>query len=208
MSRIPPRPARETVDEDERDAYDQVLQRQAAVWPEREDPAGPFYGALLHSPTLALLLSEQARWLVQGESRGSYTNAEREWVDLVLAHDLGWNAVLPAHLGDAIAVGIPGDQIRALREGRDDDLAEDYAELAAYIRQVVRGEVTDASFDRISTRLGLRGGIEYTVLVCRLMLTQRLYSAFGIVGPPDEEIDALLDALLDGTTEIPQAHIG
>jgi hypothetical protein len=208
MSRIPPRPPREAIADAEREAYDRVVERQAAVWPEREDPAGPFYGPLLHSPPLALSLSEQARWFVTGEERGSYTNADREWVDLVLANEVGWNAVLPAHLADAVAVGIPPAEIRALREGREDGLSPDRSALAEYIRRVLHGEVTDAWFARMTERFGLRGAIEYTALICRLALTERLYSAFGIQGPPDEAIDAILAGYEDGTVVVGEPHVG
>src|SRR6185437_435379 len=141
--------------------------------------AGPYFGPLLQAPVVADHLSELGVYYrTRGETEGSFSHAQREWVDLVV----GW-AISPlimwGHMLDAVASGVRPEAIRALMEGRDWDLEREELMLATYIRQVVSGTVTPASYDAIEELLGVRGAVDYTAWICHLHLTARLQDALN-----------------------------
>jgi hypothetical protein len=59
-------------------------------------------------------------------------------------------------------------------------------------------------------RLGARGAMEFTLFVGFLLMTIRMWQAFGVPDPEDGEIDALLRRLADGVDPLPHpaARIG
>ena len=120
-------------------------------------------GVLLHSPPFAANRQDISSLVrVAGERDNSYSHADREFVDQVLAVELGTNVVQRLHVPDAIAVGVRIEAIDALRAGDDDALTDDERLLATYIRQVVGGTVDDETWDAMELRLGTRGLVEYT----------------------------------------------
>jgi alkylhydroperoxidase/carboxymuconolactone decarboxylase family protein YurZ len=84
-----------------------------------EGIAATCFGALLQPPPLAATLVRFGTGIRQGQLRGTYTDAERELMDIVLAVELGDNAVLAVHIPDAVAVGVRPDAIAAVIERRD-----------------------------------------------------------------------------------------
>ena len=80
----------------------------------------------------------------------------------------------------------------------------------AYARDVVSGAVSDESYAALRRRFGERGAVEFTVLVGFLLMTIRLWQAFGLPEPSDAEMLALLRELREGTAPLPdaQARIG
>jgi hypothetical protein len=206
MSRTPAQPDREAVRPEERAAYDRVVARQTAYryGTTAGDRAQSYFGALLNSPLIADHMSELGVvYRTRGESEDSYAHADREWVDMVLAHELGWNMVLYLHMPDAVAVGVRPEAIAALREGRNDDLTDDERELASYIRHFVHGTVAPDAYRRLEARIGVRGAVELTAFVGHLLMTIRVMQAIGIPANTDAEVDELLQGILDGTVEIP-----
>jgi alkylhydroperoxidase family enzyme len=199
-------PRREDVPEEERAAYDAVLERQLslAYAGRAAGSAGPYFDVLLHSPALAKAISDGGRIF---RTARTYSPADREWIDMVVSHELGCNRVLGSHMPDAVAVGVRPEAIRALRDGRDDDLTPDERELAAYIREVVHGRVRAESFAGIRKRFGDRGAVEFTSFVAWLMMTDRLMQAFHVPALSDEQLDELLQGFLDGTAEVPDPEL-
>jgi hypothetical protein len=206
MPHLPPQPDRESIPPHELEAYDLVVRTRSA-YTSQDDPgkADVFYGALLNSPPLAGLLNDSARYLVSAELRGTFSDAEREWVDVVLAHELAWDAVLYGHMPDAVAAGVRPEAILAIRQGRDEDLTPEELQLATYVRRVLSGTVDAESYRALEARFGVRGAVEYTVLICRLIMTERLMRAFGLGGSErlTSEIDDRLRGLLDRTAPVP-----
>src|SRR6202022_201477 len=83
----------------------------------------PYMGAMLNSPLIMNLVSELGVVLrTRGEQGNSFAHADREWVDMVLAEEFGCWGVYYGHMLDAVAVGVRPEAIKALREGRDEDL--------------------------------------------------------------------------------------
>jgi hypothetical protein len=205
MPRPPQQPDRDSIPLHELEDYDNVVGRFAR----RLEPGGvvphPYFEALLNSPPLAAPLVSLGRRVRQrGELDGTYSHADREWVDQVLYADWGLNAFKVLHTEDALAAGVRLEAIEALRDGRDEDLTEDERLLTAYIRGVVTGTVTAELWDAMETRLGQRGLVEYSIFVAKLQLIFRLHQAFGIAEDADEDVEAVISKYKAGTFASPE----
>lgn len=203
-------PARESIPPEELDDYDLVVGRtKKLAYPDYDLPAR-YFGALLNSPPLAAGLVRLGRFVREGELRGSYSDAERELVDVVIAHDTGYNGFLTVHIPDAIAVGVRFEAIDAIRSGDESALTPEEKQIADYTRAVISGTVTDDAYEAIVARLGERGALEFTGFITFLLMTTRNWQALGVPNPTDAEIDALIESLRSGRAEIPDpaARIG
>jgi hypothetical protein len=206
MPRPVQRPRSDSFSGDDLEAYETLINRFRAgsSAPSDEIAVNPYFGALLNAPTFAVAIGRIGTAVrTAGDREGTYSHPDREFVDQVLAPYLGTNVVLRLHIPDALATGVRLEAIEALRAGRDDDLTDDERLLATYIRQVADGAVEDETWDAMERRLGRRGLVEYTIFVAFLVLTMRLYQAFGLEDPPDEEMDAILAEFRAGTRELP-----
>lgn len=164
----------------------------------------PWMAALLYWPEYARNRIELSGLLLTAAERdGTFSHAQREWADIVLASHLETNVVMRTHLPDAIGAGVRIEAVEAVRSDNEDALTEEEAEFADYIRRVVDGEVTDESYDSIEARIGTRGVIEYTIFVTVLHETMRQFQAFGAEDPSDEEIDQLLEDMKSGKRTVP-----
>jgi hypothetical protein len=168
------------------------------------DQVQPYMGAMLNSPLIMNLVSELGVVMrTRGDQGNSYSHADREWVDMVLSEEFKAWGVYYGHMLDAVAVGVRPEAIKALREGRDEDLTRDELQLARYIRQVVHGTVTSESYDGIEERLGRRGAVEYTALIGFLILTLRLIQAFGAQPFPEEYVNDLVERVVARNIDLP-----
>jgi hypothetical protein len=206
MARPEPAPDRDGIREDEFQYWDGVVEREGnrgQLGPDGK--LGGYYGALLNAPGLCFHINAMGRIVRNvGSHPGSYSHADREWVDQVLSIDWKSNTVLASHIPDALAVGVRLDAIIALREGREDELTADERLITEYIRSVRDGTVTGDLHERMVARLGVRGTTEYAAFIMFLVLTIRLIEATtGATGLSDEEITQLLQGYKDGTTPIP-----
>jgi hypothetical protein len=210
MARLtqPPRSAFE--DPEDREAYDAVVKRRAAMRmaaddadPDRPD-MGEYWGALLNSPRMCAIAARMGTFVrTAGERPGSYAHWQREFVDQVLSADWKTNVVQKLHIPDGVAAGVRLEAVEALRFGREEELNDEERLLARYIRQVVSGTVDDETFAAIHERLGDRGIIEYTGFILWLQWIIRMMQAIGVEDPPDEEIDALIRDLREGRVAVP-----
>jgi hypothetical protein len=234
LRHCPAQPARDDVEPEEREAYDRVVARQKAYGydefvrrfpaehqdairsavgiggePELEcdpnDRVQPYMGAMLNSPLVMNLVSELGVvFRTRGEQGNTYEHKDREWVDMVLAEELDCWGVYYAHMSDAVAVGVRPEAIKALREGRDEDLTREELQLARHIRQVAGGTVTPDSYLAIEERFGRRGAVEFTAFVGFLIMTIRLIQAFGAQEPfPEQFVNELVESLIRGEIELP-----
>src|SRR4029079_7166434 len=99
FERLAAPPAREVVDESERSQYDVVVDRTSRIHG-FDGQAGQYFGALLNSPPLAAALSELGTEVRRAGLRGTYSDAERELMDIMLAAELKSNSILPIHIPD------------------------------------------------------------------------------------------------------------
>ncbi len=208
-ARLPQPPALEDVAAEELADYEHVVERTGRVHG-AESPAAQYFGALLNSPPLAAALTRLGTEVRRGGLRGTYTDADRELMDIALAVALGSNAILPIHIPDALAVGVRPQAIEALLARRDADLTDGERQLVTYAREVVAGTVSDESHAALRERFGERGAVEFTVLVGFLLMTIRLWQALGLPEPSDAEMRTLLDDLREGKEPLPdsRARIG
>jgi 4-carboxymuconolactone decarboxylase len=209
FTRLPQQPAPGDIQDDERADFDRVMERTSRVHG-LGGPAADYFGALLNAPPLAAVLANLGTQVRQGMLRGTYTDAERELMDIALAVALGSNAILPIHIPDALAVGVRPEAIEALLKHDDSALTKDELALVRYAREFVDGDVTDASYAALTDRFGDRGAVEFTVLVGFLLVTIRLWQAFGVPEPSADEVSALFDAVRSGAMPLPDpdARIG
>jgi hypothetical protein len=208
MSRPLPPPLPEELGTADRDAFNRALGYWVPVSNASDNAApdvsslNPWSRTLLHSPPFALHRAQLSSLVrTAGERQGTYSHADREMVDMVLAPYLKTNVVQKTHIPDAIAVGVRPEAIEALYEGRDDDLTADERLLTTYIRQVVDGKVDDETFDAITARLGTRGVVEYTYFITVLWMTMRQFQAFGCDDPTDDEMLSLVSEIKEGVRE-------
>ena len=178
MPRPPLPPARDELPEADLTAYDAVVSRSATKF---GGQLPPYHAALLNSPPFAAALNELGRIArTAGERPGTYSHADREFVDQVCRPTGRPNVLQRLHIPDALAVGVRPEAIAALRSGREEELTVAERELAAYIRAVASGGVTDDAYAALERRLGQRGAVEYTIFIAFLMMTLRLFQAFGL----------------------------
>jgi alkylhydroperoxidase family enzyme len=173
---------------DDLSAYEQIPD-----WRKGEN-AGAFFGVLLQSPRFALNragLSTLMRTAAEYETT-TFSHADRELIDHVLAKEMKSNDIFGIHVGDAVAAGVRIEAIEAIREGDDTRLTDDERLLATYIREFAHGTVTDETFAAMEQRMGSRGVVEYTYIAAVLMMSMRMMQAFGCPEPIDEDVDTLI----------------
>jgi hypothetical protein len=208
--RLLPLPARERIEDSELPAYDGVIERQAKLWAGAPTDSNAYFGALLNSPPLAAAVVQLGAVFRTGSLRGTYSDAERELVDVVLGVDLGYNTILKLHLPDMVAVGVRLEAIKAIRSGDLDLLTPEERQIVDYVREALNGEVTDASHAEMVERFGERGALEFTVFVPFLQMTFRAWQAIGVPDVSDREIDEMLAAYGrgEGATVAADARLG
>jgi hypothetical protein len=208
--RLPPKPSREEIRAEELVHYDAVVERQARLWKDAHTDSNEYFYALLNSPVVASGVVDMGRIVREGQIRGSYTDAQRELVDMVFATDFDYNTILKLHLPDAVSVGVRIEAIDAIRSGDESTLTPEETQIAAYARMVAAGQVTDEAYAGMEELMGRRGAVDFTVFLGFLLCTLRLWQALGVPNVPDSEIDAMLQGYRDGTTTLfdPAARIG
>jgi hypothetical protein len=214
MPRPPAQPTRDEIEPEELEAYDAVtarFRRSRADRPEEvrsTGDAGPYFGSLLNSPPLAGVLTQFGTIVRRaGERPGTYSHADREFVDQVMSADWRTGVVQRTHIPDGLAAGVRLEAIEALRAGREEDLTEDEQLLARYIRAVCTGGVTDELYEAMEARLGKRGAVEYTIFIGFLQMTIRLNQAFAVPEMSDEEVETMLAEFKSGARELPDIAV-
>jgi hypothetical protein len=211
MGRLSQPPRSEFQDADDLASYDAVVERQSGLFDQfKFDPElgapdlGDYWGALLNSPRMCAIAAQMGNFVrTAGERPGSYAHWEREFVDQVLSADWKTNVVQGLHVPDAVATGVRLEAIEALRYGHEEDLNDDERLLARYIRAVVSGTVDDELFAAMKSRLGPRGVVEYTGFILWLSWIMRTMQALRTPDPAEEEIDAVIAGLKDGSIKVP-----
>jgi hypothetical protein len=194
-------------DPKELEYYDWICERHASMSGRTYAPGDPIevgqhYGPLMITPEWAWHLHQLGGLFRKGGLQpGTYSHADREWVDQVVGWDAHANHVFPGHIDDALSAGVRIDAIIALREGREEDLTEDEQLLTRYIRQVLTGTVDDETWDRMFARLGHRGIVEYTTFILMFNMILRSFQAYKVPAPSDEEIEQHIRELKDGTRQ-------
>jgi hypothetical protein len=202
MSRAP-LPSRESFASDaDRHEYDWVWQRVEKLT--GRTPADiPYVGACLNSPSFAASLWRfSGRMLAAFSTADTFTHADRDVINIVLAFDTG-NYVMVArgeregHLLHAVEhLGLRPEMPKAVWENRLEDLTDDERQLVDYIRAYVSGTVTDEMWAGIVERFGgVRAAVEYTLTIGYNLLCCQSMMAFGIPAISREQMESVIDRL-------------
>ncbi len=213
-----PLPDRETLDDEEREIFDEVLARSKRFFASVPANAGqeyrltPYFQGLLQSPRVAKLWSSFGDFYQPAEKRGSFTNRERELAELTVGMLLklltGAPNLSAVHVADGVGVGLAATDIKAIYEERFEDLSPEDRQLAEYVRATVRGELTPELFEALAERMGRKVAIEYTSYICyRVGGKMGVRAMWRIQGREtnSKRGEAVLQAYLDGTAE-PHPH--
>jgi alkylhydroperoxidase family enzyme len=151
---------------------------------------------MLNSPKLSEIHTETRRYLA---SAMPFAHALRELSNVVIAVEMGSSALLHRHGVTAVRnSGARPEAIEAVKTQQYDLLEDEERLFAQYVREVVHGTVTDASFDALRARIGDRGMVDYTFLITTNIAWVRYAQAIGVeaddrAGRLDEHFDALIE---------------
>jgi hypothetical protein len=197
MARPPGLPDRDSFSGTEKNDFDFVVERIKKLGSGRTADRNPYVQAVLNSPPFAASLWVfSGRMLAAGERDNTYSHKDREHINVVLAFDSGHYEMVEFHMEYAVTqLGLRAEMVKALWEGRDDDLLPDERQLVDYIRAYVNGGVTDEMWDALVERLGERGAVEYTLALGYHLMVIRGMQAFGTPAGSREDIEARIERL-------------
>jgi alkylhydroperoxidase family enzyme len=215
-------PDRDDLREGEREAFDSVVDRQTAygytefvkrflhddvlrAFP--GDRVQPYFSAMLNSPLIAEGMSDLgAVYRTRGEHADGMQHADREWIDMVICDELECLWVLYVHAPDAVASGVRPEAILAVVRGRDEDLTEEEATKARFIRSFVHGTIDAELYAAVEELVGgKRAGVEFTCFCGHLLKTMRLMQAWGVPDITREQLEEFVRAIVDGKVQLPEA---
>jgi hypothetical protein len=210
MPRPPKQPQRADVSPEERVYWDRAVRRSTGDPVPDTFDLDPYFGALMASPPLCAIASELGVFMRNAGNRPhTYTHAQREFVDQVLAVDMQTNIVQRTHIPSALSTGVRLDAIKALRSGHEEDLNAEEQLLARYIRQVMGGTVDDATSAAVERLMGSeRGLVEYTAFILWLHWIMRMMQALIVNEVGDDQIEQLIRDLESGAVPIPDYREG
>jgi alkylhydroperoxidase family enzyme len=176
---------------------DDVPEAYGAVFDRNRAGATNLYGALANNPPLLDAFVDFARtcWDESG-----LDEAERELVVLTVARqthaDYEWHQHVPLALG----AGLSEADVRAVREGRYDDLGDRREALASYAAAVASASVDDALHRALAERVDDRAVVGVTLLAAVYTGLARLLDALA-VGPEESFVGWGLEGLENGGDE-------
>jgi hypothetical protein len=200
MTRPPALPHPDDFSPEDREEYDFVYNRvtRLAGRPVEENP---YVCACLNAPTFAASLWRfSGRMLAAGSTGKTFSQLDREHINVVLAFDFGHYEMVEFHLGYAVEVaGLRREMVEAIWDGREEDLTPGERQLVDYIRAYVNGTVTNEMWSGIADRFGgERGAVEYTLTIGYNLMVIRGMQAFGTPTASREQMEARVRALRDG----------
>ena len=177
MARLPIA-TRESVPEDQRDVFDEMVQRLGSV---------PRYGpgsVMIHVP-LAHRWATGLNDYLRNES--SLPKKTQELAMLVTARELDCQHIWNAHAGSARTAGVPDGLVDALRDKKElVALAPDEAAVANYGREFFRTHrVSRGAFQAAKEQFGARGVVELTLIMGNYSLLAFAINALDADLPPN-----------------------
>ncbi len=160
MARLPAA-TRDSVPEDQRDVFDEIVKAQARG----EIPTQGPLGVMLHVPEL-MKRGEHFRAYVRGDA-SSLPLRIRELAMLLTAREMDCQFIWHAHVAAARRADVRDDIVDNLRDKRElTNLAPDEAAVVNYGREFFRTHrVSQDTYDAAMTQFGVRGLIELTNLM-------------------------------------------
>ena len=177
MARIPPA-TRDSVPEDQRAAFDEVVRQRGGV-----PPRGPI-SIMINVPEMALRGSHLSEYLRGGSD---LPRKLQELAMLTVAREMDCQYIWNAHAGAGRREGLADATVDNLREKKDlfDLTSEEFA-VVYYGQEWFRTHgVSRTTFEATRARLGLRGLVELTNLMGYYALLAFNLNAFGAELPAE-----------------------
>ena len=210
-SSVLPLPDRDSLSEKERESFDYIMNRSKNWFqstPENVDKEyrmSPLYIGFLQSPEVSELWIRLTDLLGTSEGRGSFKARDRDWIRLAVAA-LQKTVIQGLQIADAVASGIAPADIRALLDGRIEDLAPEDRQLVEYIDATIHGKLSRELYEPLEARMGTKGAMEYTSMIVFVSGIRRLIEAYwaiqGYVLPDPSTDYEVLEAIVDGTAPV------
>ena len=173
MARIPAA-TRESVPENQRDAYDQIVDQRGGT-----PPAGGPIAIMINVPEITKR-GEHLRAYLRGED-SSLSLKVRELAMLVTAREWDCQYIWYAHAASGRKSGLSDALVDSLRDKKElEGLSPDESAVVSYGREFFRThQVSQATFDAARTLFGVRGLTELTNLMGYYALLAFNVNAFG-----------------------------
>jgi 4-carboxymuconolactone decarboxylase len=170
MARLP-NLERNQLQPEEQQFYDAIADSRGSV-------RGP-YGVLLHSPDLAARVAHTGTYV---RYNLDLPEALRETIILATAREIKNQYEFAAHARLARQAGLAEDTIQAIAQGTaPQGLSGDEAMLVRYVQELLRNhKISDATFNAVRDRFGMRKTLEITALVGHYLLVGQILAAFEV----------------------------
>jgi 4-carboxymuconolactone decarboxylase len=170
MARLPDR-NRDQLPPEEQQFYDAIADSRGSV-------RGP-YGVLLHSPDLAARVAHTGTYV---RYNLELPETLRETIILATAREIRSQYEFFAHARLARQAGLSEGTIQAIACGTaPDGLVGDEAMLVRYVQELLRHhKISDATFNAVRDRFGMRKTLEITALVGHYLLVGQILAAFEV----------------------------
>ena len=170
MARVPS-VSRDQLKPEEQQYYDEIAESRGSV-------RGP-YGVLLQSPKLAACIAATGAYV---RFEGDMPNALREVIILATAREIKAQYEFTAHARLAREAGVSEGTIRAIAQGTaPQGLSGDEELVVRYAQELLRNhKISEATFDAVKDRFGVRGTIDLTGLIGHYLLVGQFLAAFEV----------------------------
>jgi 4-carboxymuconolactone decarboxylase len=173
MARLP-NISREQLKPEDQQFYDSIADSRGGV-------RGP-YGVLMHSPDLAARIAHTGGYV---RYNLDLPEALRETIIIATAREIKSQYEFFAHARLARQAGLSEDTIQAIAQGTaPQGLSGDEAILVRYVQELLRHhKISDATFNAVRDRFGMRETLEITALVGHYLLVGQILAAFEVELP-------------------------
>jgi len=173
MARLP-NISREQLKPEDQQFYDSIADSRGGV-------RGP-YGVLMHSPDLAARVAHTGSYV---RYNLDLPEALRETIIIATAREIKSQYEFFAHARLARQAGLSEDTIQAIAQGTaPQGLSGDEAILVRYVQELLRHhKISDATFNAVRDRFGMRETLEITALVGHYLLVGQILAAFEVELP-------------------------
>lgn len=208
-----PLPDPQTLDDEERAAFEYVTQRSERFFNSFKDGTEyrmtPLFQCLLQSPKLAQIWSAFGDFYQTSESRGSFSNRDRDvgllsLVPLLKSDRTGDILLSAIWITWAVGTGVAPKDIKAILEGRVADISPLDQQLFEFVRATATGGLTKEKFDRLAARWNVKTAIEFISFVTwRIGLLRTIQAHWAIQELPCDSSEAfrVLQEYIDGKRE-------
>ena len=177
MARLPAA-TRESVPENQQDAFDQIVGNGGAA-----PPYGPG-SVMIHVPEASLRATALNQYL---RNESSLPNKILELAMLVTAREMDCQHIWNAHAASGRTAGLPDEVVDGLREGEDlTGLAADEQAVIDYGRELFREHhVSRGAYQAALEQLGRQGLVELTLVLGNYAMLALNVNAFDTDLPPN-----------------------